>query len=122
MRADELPWPTEVRVDVRDMAHLMSNSDLMIGAAGSTVWEACCLGLPSLLTILAENQRSIAEALEAAGAARVTTISTVADGMDWFLKPAATTPSKLISVSRAAARLTHGRGASIVGQMLTKRS
>ncbi|CCM64870.1 putative pseudaminic acid biosynthesis-associated protein [Candidatus Microthrix parvicella RN1] len=120
-RADDLPWPTEVRVDVRDMAHLMTNSDLMIGAAGSTVWEACCLGLPSLLASLAENQRTIAEALEAAGAAKTATISTVAAGMDWFLTPEASTPSKLSDLSRAAARVTHGRGASIVGQMLTMR-
>ena len=63
--------PTNVLVDVKDMASLMLESDFAIGGAGSTSWERCCLGLPSLVMILAENQRYGAEALEAAGAAIV---------------------------------------------------
>jgi UDP-2,4-diacetamido-2,4,6-trideoxy-beta-L-altropyranose hydrolase len=62
---------TNVLVDVKDMAGLMLESDLAIGGAGSTSWERCCLGLPSLVMILAENQRYGAEALEAVGAAVV---------------------------------------------------
>ena len=62
---------TNVFVDVKDMAGLMLESDLAIGGAGSTAWERCCLGLPSLLMILAENQRHGSEALQAAGAAIV---------------------------------------------------
>lgn len=64
-----MPWPTNVRVNITDMAHVMAESDLAIGAAGSTSWERCCLGLPTLLVVLADNQLSIAEALVASGAA-----------------------------------------------------
>jgi UDP-2,4-diacetamido-2,4,6-trideoxy-beta-L-altropyranose hydrolase len=67
--AEQMPWRTEVRSDVADMAVLMLESDLAIGAAGSTSWERCCLGLPSLIVILAENQRVIAETLVSSGAA-----------------------------------------------------
>jgi UDP-2,4-diacetamido-2,4,6-trideoxy-beta-L-altropyranose hydrolase len=62
--AATLPWPTEVRVDISDMAQVMADSDLAIGAAGSTSWERCCLGLPTLLFVLAENQRDAARFLE----------------------------------------------------------
>lgn len=62
---------TNVFVDVKDMAGLMLESDLAIGGAGSTSWERCCLGLPSFVIILAENQRYGSEALESAGAAMV---------------------------------------------------
>jgi UDP-2,4-diacetamido-2,4,6-trideoxy-beta-L-altropyranose hydrolase len=62
---------TNILVDVKDMARLMLESDLAIGGAGSTSWERCCLGLPSLVMIMAENQRHGAEALKAAGAAIV---------------------------------------------------
>ena len=62
-QAQQLPWSTEVKVDVSNMAELMANSDLCIGAAGSTTWERCSLGLPSIMLILAENQRKIAEEL-----------------------------------------------------------
>lgn len=46
------------------LAHLMLKSDLAIGAAGSTSWERCCLGLPSIVVTLAKNQRPIAKELE----------------------------------------------------------
>jgi len=67
--ATQMPWPTEVVVNVNDMAHRMADSDLAIGAAGSTSWERCCLGLPTLMVVLAENQHLGAHALEAAHAA-----------------------------------------------------
>jgi UDP-2,4-diacetamido-2,4,6-trideoxy-beta-L-altropyranose hydrolase len=55
---------------VQNMAELMANSDLAIGAAGSTSWERCSLGLPSLIGVFADNQKSIANALNLAGAAK----------------------------------------------------
>ena len=53
------------------MALQMVESDLAIGAAGSTSWERCCLGLPTLMVVLAENQTAGAQALETAHAARL---------------------------------------------------
>ena len=63
-QAQQLPWSTEIRVNVTHMAELMANSDLCIGAAGSTTWERCCLGLPTIMLVLAENQRKIAHELD----------------------------------------------------------
>lgn len=68
-QAKLLPWPTEVKVGVNNMAELMANSDLALGAAGATSWERCCLGLPSVMVVLAENQRTIAKNLEKQGLA-----------------------------------------------------
>ncbi len=45
-----------VLIESRDMAALMSQADLSIGAGGSSTWERACLGLPSLALILADNQ------------------------------------------------------------------
>jgi len=61
--------PTELKVGVNNMAELMTYSDLAIGAAGSTVWERCCLGLPSIMYTLAKNQEDIAKKIQLAGAA-----------------------------------------------------
>lgn len=69
--AEQMPWPSEVLVNITDMAQRMADSDLAIGAAGSTSWERCCLGLPTLMVVLAENQQTGAQALEAAHAARL---------------------------------------------------
>ena len=49
----------------------MLDADLAIGAGGSSSWERCCLGLPTLLYVLAENQRKIAESLEKLGAVKI---------------------------------------------------
>lgn len=69
--AAQMPWPTEVVVNVNDMAQRMADSDLAIGAAGSTSWERCCLGVPTLMVVLAENQQPSAQAMQTAHAARL---------------------------------------------------
>lgn len=52
------------------LASLIARADLAIGAGGVTTWERCCLGLPALVITLAENQRPIAEELQARGLIR----------------------------------------------------
>lgn len=64
-----LDLSVRVHSDVTDMAALMSAADFAVGAGGSTSWERCCLGLPTLMVVLAENQRNIAASLDRAGAA-----------------------------------------------------
>jgi len=45
------------------LAPLLAIADLAIGACGSTSWERLCLGLPTLVVTLGENQRPVAEEL-----------------------------------------------------------
>lgn len=63
------PWPVEVLCGVDNMAQRMTDADLAIGAAGGSSWERCCLGLPTLLVILAPNQKDGGLALAERGAA-----------------------------------------------------
>lgn len=69
--AADMPWPTCVLVGVSNMAQLMADSDLAVGAAGATSWERCCLGLPTAMVVLANNQRHAARLLEQAQAVRM---------------------------------------------------
>jgi UDP-2,4-diacetamido-2,4,6-trideoxy-beta-L-altropyranose hydrolase len=39
------------------LAKLMSEADIAIGAGGTSTWERCCLGLPCLTFVVADNQR-----------------------------------------------------------------
>lgn len=55
-------------VQTRRMAELMAAADLAIGAGGSASWERCCLGVPSLVVALADNQIDIATGLDLFGA------------------------------------------------------
>lgn len=60
---------TTCHFNVNNMAELMASADLCIGACGTTTWERCCVGLPSIVIVLAENQVNIAESIEKKGIA-----------------------------------------------------
>jgi UDP-2,4-diacetamido-2,4,6-trideoxy-beta-L-altropyranose hydrolase len=57
-----------LHIGSRDMAGLIARADIAIGAAGTSAWERCCLGLPTVTLVLADNQRLVAGNLERAGA------------------------------------------------------
>ena len=50
-----------------EFARIMSTADLAIGAGGTTTWERMCLGLPSIVVSIAENQNSACEKLGSDG-------------------------------------------------------
>ena len=56
-------------VEPDNMAELVARADLAIGAAGTSTWERCLLGLPSVLVSAADNQARVGTALAAAGGA-----------------------------------------------------
>lgn len=43
---------------VLDVERLMTWADLVVSAAGTSVWELCCLGVPMALVVVADNQLS----------------------------------------------------------------
>lgn len=59
---------TTLHVSLPSLAGLIARADLAIGAGGATSWERACLGLPSLVVAIAENQlhfsQSLAHALQ----------------------------------------------------------
>ncbi len=46
-----------------EFARIMNTADLAIGAGGTTSWERMCLGIPSIVVSIAENQISACEKL-----------------------------------------------------------
>lgn len=87
-----LPQPATLHEAPTNMAELMGRADIAIGAAGTTSWERCCLGLPTLMVVTADNQSFVAEQLERAGAAaslgsaQGLTAATVRDALDSLLR------------------------------------
>jgi spore coat polysaccharide biosynthesis predicted glycosyltransferase SpsG len=51
-----------------NVAQLMAEADLCIGAGGITIWERAYMGLPSLVATLAENQREAVDYFQRLGA------------------------------------------------------
>lgn len=65
--AKEYPF-IKLHEKVMDMAALMSVCDLAISAAGTTLYELCALGVPTVSFTMADNQLVAAKAFDEAGA------------------------------------------------------
>jgi len=46
-----------IHIQVNNMATIMAKADLAIGAGGVNTWERMCLGIPSIVISLADNQK-----------------------------------------------------------------
>jgi len=84
------PFKSHLLLSVDNMPEIMAWADVAIAAGGSTSWELAFMGLPSLLIILAENQRAVSHKLEESGTSinlgwhdetKVGTISKVAENI-----------------------------------------
>jgi UDP-2,4-diacetamido-2,4,6-trideoxy-beta-L-altropyranose hydrolase len=124
---DEVKWiaranegALEVHAGTAAMAKLMSDADVAFGAAGSTSWERCCVGLPSVLLVLADNQKEIADRLAAASAAihlgKIEDIEPVA--AVHVLNDLQKAPQLLVEMARSAAAICDGRGVRRVAMRL----
>jgi UDP-2,4-diacetamido-2,4,6-trideoxy-beta-L-altropyranose hydrolase len=102
-----------VRRDVANMAELMAWADVAVSSAGSTCWELCLLGLPSLLVDVADNQTEVAKDLDRRGcaihlgSAGDFSAERVAEHLDRLLKSGETRHS----MSIRGRELVDGRGA-----------
>ena len=115
----QLPFAVDVLVDRHDMADLMAMADFAIGAAGSTAWERCCLGLPCIMVILADNQRTVAAGLQAAGAAQVIAATdAIRDQLPGLFAAFLEKPQRIQEMSMAASQITDGAGVQAVVQAL----
>jgi UDP-2,4-diacetamido-2,4,6-trideoxy-beta-L-altropyranose hydrolase len=116
----ELPLSVELAVSVDDMPRRMQRADLAIGGAGVTAWERCALGLPSIVVVLAPNQRGGARALERAGAAKVIHENEdLESGLAQHLASLAD-PRALGELAAASAELVDGRGLARVCDTLER--
>jgi UDP-2,4-diacetamido-2,4,6-trideoxy-beta-L-altropyranose hydrolase len=117
-QAASMPRPTQVRAGVSNMAQLMAESDLCIGAAGGSAWERCALGLPTLVLILAANQHSGAMALQSHGAVWVAADAQQLRSQISALFNKDTQTAALQKMSQVAAKLAAINGASQVVELL----
>ena len=95
------------------LTELMSEADLALGAGGVMLWERLCLGLPSLVISVAQNQRPQIDTMAAAGAIRFVgnhaevTPGTIAQAVTTL---AADEPARR-ALARTGRKLVDGRGA-----------
>jgi UDP-2,4-diacetamido-2,4,6-trideoxy-beta-L-altropyranose hydrolase len=93
-----------------DMAGLMARADLAAGAAGTTSWERCALGLPAVAIVTADNQRLIAARLAAAGAVDLVPEDAPPAALADRLRRLAADAPRRAAMAEAAAALVDARG------------
>lgn len=119
-----LRWPlTTLLVDVPDLAAFFARHDLQIGGGGGASWERCCIGVPTVALVCADNQRGVVEALSALG------ILATPDGGDDGLSTAAIGAAvaalagdyeRRRDMSERSRRLVDGLGARRVAMRLAR--
>ena len=118
--AAHAPYPSQVIANANNMAALMSQATWAIGAAGSTSWERCALGLPTLLITIADNQRPIAAQLQSAGAAIALEASQIPSPAFQTAIAHLMQPENQQRISQAAAQLCDAHGAERVAQHIAQ--
>lgn len=109
-----------VHVDVTNMAELMQAADLAIGAGGSTSWERACMGLPSIVAVIAENQRTTADALERLGCAVAVTAGPDFEAeLGRLVQFLSSSPALLRLMAIAARATVDGRGVDRVASAIS---
>ncbi|MDB5445349.1 MAG: flmD [Phenylobacterium sp.] len=103
-----------VHVDTTHMARLTAEADIAVGGAGSSAWERCTLGLPTLQIVLAENQRAAAQAMAERGAALTADLAAVdfEAQFDRGLMRLMRDAELRRGLARASAELCDGQGAT----------
>jgi len=107
--------------NVEDLAKLMSSADFCIGAGGTTTWERCCVGLPAITIILAENQKDISESLDKEGA--IINLGWYQNITEYNIKEVVEglidNPQKMVSMSDKSRSLVDGEGVIRVVDTIT---
>lgn len=99
-----------------DMPKLMADADVAISAAGTTCWEMCFLGLPSVLIDVAENQTPVAQELDCQGIAihAGSSQDVTPENIAAQLKSLLASKERRVAMSGRARRLLDGSGAKRV--------
>ena len=105
-----------LHINTPHMDQLMRQTDLAIGAGGTTAWERCALSLPTLLLTIADNQKDVVAALVQAQAAVTCALSPAeiaAQVLNLYHSP-----DQLNHLSRQAGQICPGNGTDKVADIL----
>ena len=123
LAAQRARTPLRIMHNPIDMPALMAWADIAVSGAGGTSYELCFMGLPSLLFVIAENQRGVAEQLSGLSAALHAGAASDFDAQKFCAELGALIDSKerRTALSIHARALVDGMGADRVSAALRDR-
>ena len=94
--------------------------DLFLGASGTTNWERCCLGKPTFLVTIADNQVNICEQLAKSKIVHNLGMGTSTTHEDWIeaIKLMKTDMNYIKTLSEKSYKIVDGLGTSRVAKIL----
>lgn len=111
-----------LHIQTSRMAELVGNVDLAVTAGGTITWEKCTLGIPSLVTILSDNQFEIATAMHDVGAQITLGWRKELSPEDYAGHLDSIQSNDLKEISRIAQTICDGKGAWRVAEKMFERN
>lgn len=113
-------WPdTKICVDLPNLAEFFARHDLQIGAGGGATWERCCIGVPTLAILVAENQRHVLDPLRVLGVVHAVTDNPLSEELlGREIRHLIDTPAVRRQLARQGRALVDGRGALRVADVM----
>ena len=109
---------TTLTLDAAHLAGFFARHDLQIGAGGGASWERCCIGAPTLLLIVADNQQAVVPGLareEIVATADTLTSEAIGTALAALLDD----PDRRAKLAHRARALVDGKGAArVAGSLL----
>jgi len=108
--------------NISNMAELISEADIAIGAGGSSIWERCYLGLPSITSVVASNQLETTSDAASLGAIEYMGLAEALDPEDYAtaISNFIESPDYLKSMSAAGMQIVNGVGTNAVIDVMLK--
>lgn len=114
-------WGYTFYCQIDFLARLLSEADFACGAGGISLWERLFLGLPSLTTVVADNQREITDLISERGLTLYcgSHETVTADTYTKLLEQAAVKPERIAEMSRQALNFTKSmtNGEALIQQL-----
>lgn len=112
-----------LHADTQNVPQLMFGADLAIGAGGTMTWERNALGLPSVILIIANNQKQVGNAMQDADAAIVIDARNMycSSSLETALEQVSTSPELLTRLSHNARNLGGTNGAKNIAKCLDRK-
>ena len=103
----------------KNVAKIMKKADLAIGAGGIITWERCCLGLPSIVSIVSKNQEDMVNAVSRKGCLINLGKAERLTSEDYLNAIKNLNSRKLIHMQKKCMKLVDGKGAERVAKQIS---
>lgn len=109
----------QLHINIDNVAALILQADIAIAAAGTSMLERCCLGLPGVLVCIADNQAHIAKAVADSGSAiAVLDKEQLSDKLTEVIQQFTNNPGSYQTIATLALATCNGNGSTLLSERL----